>query len=438
MRVLSGPNHDKSGSSPSSSDDKVKDGIGENPLNNSQNGNRKEGNVPISGGGGGGGGEGRNCGQSWIVSVAAAVIVSVVSVCGMWYIQRMGEDTHAKQQLLSEALVEARLENDEEKEYIPIPTLESKILNYVHASDPSRTVMVCGPRGSGKSTAVYHALMKEKGVVHLNLTTGTLDEFESQILETVDFKRYDLKKVNVIHKALLDIRRRGKKPPTFIVEVNNQCTSKCIFDLLVRMKEWTSDVHLANFVVVLSLSQAALTIPVGLEELRVSALSIQDPPNNVVEKRLDMYLKTLKDYKSTEKERKLIFENHISMLGTRFLYVMGLIGTCKEQKCETVKDVQAVSKIYTDRVVKSCEKAVDTFLEKNKKGLHDKKLLQDLVAEKVDLDQLCKAVGKEDETFLDQLAKLHPRPIFVEPMTKLVLAGNYAAKKKFQEQLNKS
>ena len=109
-------------------------------------------------------------------------------------------------------------------------------MNYVHASDPSETIMVCGPRGIGKSTAVYHALKKEKGVVHLNLTTSTLDEFESQILETVDFKSYDLKKVNMIHKALLDIRRRGKKPPIFIVEVNNQRTSKHIFDLLVEFE----------------------------------------------------------------------------------------------------------------------------------------------------------------------------------------------------------
>ena len=44
------------------------------------------------------------------------------------------------------------------------------------------------------------------------------------------------------------------------------------------MKEWSSDKPLAKFVVVMSLSRAALTIPVGLEELRVSALSIQDPP----------------------------------------------------------------------------------------------------------------------------------------------------------------
>ena len=77
-----------------------------------------------------------------------------------------------------------------------------------------------------------------------------LVEFESQILETVDFKSYDLKKVNMIHKALLDIRQRGKKPPIFIVEMNNQCTSKHIFDLLVRMKEWSSDKPLAKFVVV--------------------------------------------------------------------------------------------------------------------------------------------------------------------------------------------
>ena len=91
------------------------------------------------------------------------------------------------------------------------------------------------------------------------------------------------------------------------------------------------------------------------------------------------------------------------MLGTRFLYVMGLIATCKQRKCETMKDVQAASKMYADHVVKGCEMAVETFLEKNEKALHDKKLLQDLVAEKVDLYQLCKAVGMELSHFLISL-----------------------------------
>ena len=425
MRVLSESNPDKNRSS---SDDDKQDGVGENPSYNGEN--RKEGDDPISGGGE------RDRGQYWMVAVSAAVLGSTLTVLGMWCLQRMGEDTFRKEVLLSDALTNARLAEGNEC-YIPMLDLESLIVNNVCIKDPSQTVMVCGPRGVGKSTAVYEALKNRTGVLHLNLTKVTLEEFENAILEAINFKSCDLPNVSVIHKALLDIRSKGQPPPIFIVEVNNQSKSLQLLDLLVRMKEWCSD-HppLAQFVIVLSLSQAALTIPVGLEELRVAVISIKDPPKNVIEKRFDAYLKTLKDYNSTEKERKSILDNHVSVLGTRFLYLMRLIAACKGEKCETVKQVQAVSERFTDAMRTKCEKVVQIFLDSNK-ALNDKKLLKDLVAGKADLYQVCLVVGKSRETFLNELADLHPHPIFVDPTTDLVLPGNDVAMRKFQELSNR-
>ena len=94
--------------------------------------------------------------------------------------------------------------------------------------------MISGPQGVGKSTTVNHALQKMEGVVHLTLTTGTLEEF----------------------------------------------------DLLIRMKEWNSDEPLTRFIIILAISRAALSIPMDLDELRVQALTMKDPPDSVIEKSL--------------------------------------------------------------------------------------------------------------------------------------------------------
>ena len=114
-----------------------------------------------------------------------------------------------------------------------------------------------------------HAFQKKEGVVHLTSTRGMLDEFENRTPDKVHFKSHNLMKDSVRHQALLDIQRNGKKPPIFIVQVNNQCKSKDLLDLLIRMKEWGCDQPLARFIIILSLSRAALTIPMGLEELIV-------------------------------------------------------------------------------------------------------------------------------------------------------------------------
>ena len=54
------------------------------------------------------------------------------------------------------------------------------------------------------------------------------------------------------------------------------------------MKEWNSDEPLARFIIILVISRAALSIPVDLDELRVQALTMKDPPDSVIEKSLTL------------------------------------------------------------------------------------------------------------------------------------------------------
>ena len=87
-------------------------------------------------------------------------------------------------------------------------------------------------------------------------------------------------------------------------------------------------------------------------------------------------------------------------MGTRFLYMVNLIWECRTHECKTVKDVQALSELYTNCIVAKCEGAVATFLECNKNICTNKQLMKDLVTERVTLDKLCSLQGYTPILFL--------------------------------------
>ena len=103
--------------------------------------------------------------------------------------------------------------------------------------------------------------------------------------------------------------------------------------------------------------------------------------------------------------------------------MVNLIWECRTHEYKTVKDVQALSELYMNRIVAKCEGAVATFLE-CKNICTSKQLMKDSVAERVTQDELCKAIKVNREIFLDQLAGLHPHPIFVDLRTETVLMGS--------------
>ncbi|MGJ8945943.1 hypothetical protein AB9K17_23930, partial [Salmonella enterica subsp. enterica serovar Kentucky] len=57
--------------------------------------------------------------------------------------------------------------------------------------------------------------------------------------------------------------------PTFVVDVNEKCSEKELMAILIELKKLVADLNLANGVVILSTSRAALLVPVTAPTLRV-------------------------------------------------------------------------------------------------------------------------------------------------------------------------
>ena len=87
-----------------------------------------------------------------------------------------------------------------------------------------KTIIVTGPRGSGKSTLVQHCLAGKVRVVSVCLDSE--EKFAENVLETIEFS-YAQSGTNV--KALLSVvlrrlRKSQEELPIIVVETDHRCT----------------------------------------------------------------------------------------------------------------------------------------------------------------------------------------------------------------------
>ena len=125
--------------------------------------------------------------------------------------------------------------------------------------------------------------------MHITLEPSSVDQFYSSILQLLQCKFEGINQKTLVKQSLSHIRASGGKKPTLVVEVNEKCDTSQMMQLLVEIKTLGSDLKLANFIVVVSTSRAALLIPVTLSELRVSTFYVDDPSEEIIhDKRLSV------------------------------------------------------------------------------------------------------------------------------------------------------
>lgn len=141
------------------------------------------------------------------------------------------------------------------------------ILNIFGAKEKQKTVVVCGPRGSGKSAAVRDSLEGKNGVVVATYTHDeghVKQELACAITETLGLHtNKQVSHLEVVVNALKEIRSETEyaglgHPPVLVVEVNKRFMSpKALEELALTLKDWGHDKALVRPIVVLSTSRAA-------------------------------------------------------------------------------------------------------------------------------------------------------------------------------------
>ena len=225
---------------------------------------------------------------------------------------------------LSDALQKATMD---EENYVPVASGDElyTTMQVLNDLNNNLTLLVHGQRGVGKTTVMQHSLNCVKGVVHIEPSPLTVENFYKSIFDYVKFKtQSESHRALVIH-ALKKIKadEKGIKP-TFVVDINEKCSEKELMAILIELKKLVADSNLANGVVILSTYRVALLLPVTLHELRVDPVNISDPPRRTIVNFLENRLvKLFPDSKPEEREGWIA--SYSPEIGTRFLDAANLI-----------------------------------------------------------------------------------------------------------------
>ena len=319
------------------------------------------------------------------------------------------------------------------------------IVNIFGAKEKQKSVMVCGPQGSGKSAAVRDSLEGINGVV---VATYAHDEGHVEqklacaITETLGLHtNKQVSHLEVVVNALKEIRSETEyaglgHPPVLVVEVNKRFMSPtALEELVLTLKDWGHDKALVRPIVVLSTSTAAMGLEIGMDELRAEFATIGD----LTDKEAKWYIKQLcrelklegaKDDATVSKCAGEV----VHALGSRLLHLDSCADKARfyenTNKQVSLKSLVHLAAEHECKILKENRRALKRFhkcfSEAHKKDVYN--LFKEPGAA-VDVDEFSDIVGEEVTTVLDMLSDIQPHPFYVDPKTQTVVVGSVFVQK---------
>jgi hypothetical protein len=305
------------------------------------------------------------------------------------------------------------------------------------AEEKQKTVIVCGPRGSGKTTAVRETMKDNKGVVVATLAGESQLEQELACAITKSLGLHTNKQVDhteVVVNALKEIREKPgslKHPPVLVVEVNERFTSKALKELALTLKDWGHEEALVRPIVVLSTSRAAMGLEIGMEELRAEFASVGDLNREDAEEYIEQLCRVLKLEKANDKAAvSKCAKQVVKLLGTRLLHLDSFADQVRFSKKVSLEAlVQSATERKTS-MLKDSRRALKRFHKRfpnaNKKDLYG--IFKEPGAA-VDVDEFSEMVDEDVRTVLDGLSNIQPHPFYVDPKTQTVRVGSVFVQK---------
>ena len=337
-----------------------------------------------------------------------------------------GKEVYVSIKRLTEAFESATL-NIKGKP-VPVPSVETIQMKMSAQSrdEFAVTYMLCGPRGVGKSTAMLMALKDKKKVIRVQPDPVTVENLYAALVGFASLKQTGLDNEQVARGAFKAIQEKGGEIPTLIVEVNEKCTEKQLELLLVELKKLVSEDRLVNCLIVASTSRASLLLSVTLSELRVAALLMNDPPEDVIKTFLEeQFSPIIKDPSQREK----LINFYVKEIGTRFLDATLLSTYIKSEWNNKPEQAREEMFIYYVNFLKKQKKG--TFYELLKrfntagvKKEEKKQLLEGVLSGTLELSKLVEAMQISKQQFVEEMS-LHPNPLYIHPEEEWVTVGNH-------------
>ena len=305
------------------------------------------------------------------------------------------------------------------------------------------TIVVYGPRGSGKSTAVRIAVnqSKEKRPVLLaRVTAADIVEgknFVQQVAFTIidaAIQKLSTKPTSVSvprgirsSSILTGALRQVKQLPIIVLEVDMKFTSLQLQQLLVQLKSWGTDSRFAQFIIVLSSASTALGLPTNAGDLRSHFVAVNDLNDAEVQEFLQSRFPNISKGTIKQVHRRV---------GNRILHLqeVALITEALTQENPSDRDLIEVSDRYTDKKQGEYTAGLNFFLQRSvtipPPSLFETVILQ---KEQVHLNEFSKAFGMTMEEMVKEFLQHQPHPFYIDPQTLVVTVGSHFIEKAIRE-----
>ena len=291
------------------------------------------------------------------------------------------------------------------------------------------TLLVYGPRGTGKTTVVSEILKDKVPVVHVTLSEGKkniVEELVSEIIYRtgIRFLPPGVKGERLLESVFKKLTR-PKDVPILFIKVNAQYSSSALRELLVKLKKWGDDKRYVRSVVVLSstVNRAALMMNIesDLDELTLRCLFVPDLTKEEVK---SFVKQMLSKFEAEDKVMEQVIDELVPIVDPRLNILQDL--NSKVRECKYLGEARkAVIKEATLRKEQFTMSARTFVAEIEKRAGRNstkdvlrafKKLLDDDLT----LMEFCSMVKLTKDSVLDIMFKVHPHPFYVCPITQKV------------------
>ena len=320
--------------------------------------------------------------------------------------------------------VEVPIKNDpylDRKQLKEILSMHVSTYNSKNQGSDLRTVLVCGPRGGGKSTIVAELLNEKKGVLRVSLNKmKDLESVYTQLMNEVGIKflPFGATRKGIIENALKAFKKKEFRP-TLVFEVNFQCSTDELQDLLFLLKEWGSDRECVKPIVVLSVARVEMSRTIGLARIvHVPYLTLAE-----VKEFLD---KTLTSVCENKIERLRVVESYAPRLGRLLNSLHDLKSDLR--RCSSLDDAERILDMHMYNKLLNYREALETFFhmirnKNSKTSLEDCiTLLKKMQGSKdMFLSQFCALLDIPPRpVMIDLLADIYPHLFYLDPKTSIV------------------
>ena len=223
--------------------------------------------------------------QKWIAVVGAVAIIGILVVDGGGIVIQFKElsekRTISRNKCRAVAAILSsryRCMHDVIDHYVDRVEVRKRLMKALsRESKFVSTMIVCGPRGSGKSTLVAEIFDKIPAVVKLSYNGNSEDEFANAIFGSLEILcPITMPPTSFLMAVLKEIRAQGHQLPTLVIEVDKRFYGPHLENLLLTCKRLGDDLKLVAPVVVLSSSRAAFGMHINPGDLRAKFLEVDD------------------------------------------------------------------------------------------------------------------------------------------------------------------